>query len=343
MMQKDAFPISEQFSAYLRKFNRDIELPLLYSDLVNYSYSDAVKDKAGKWTHWENAVYAPDQLHSINEGLVKTYQLIKGHCAAAQQAVYHIERIDFCEYGNSVPFRVKIVDSSNGAVDFFYIKLADASRVYGLELEQLLTNNPINFLCHYNTLVEEHIDGVAGDDFLNKSKSFTKIQKKNIAKAFVRFSENCFTRLLGDMRCYNFVVNRLSATDPDQYIIRAIDFDQQCYEGRMSGYFPQLCKENAGYVEMVLTNLSNTEIAQIQRLELTAMADRMASFRRRLMELSYSMVRDELSENYKILLLRSELNDYFKTLQFGACNTMGAIVREQLRQGLRKRFKKQVE
>ena len=339
-MQKDAYPVSEQFGEYLKKFGRDVELPILYSDLINYSYSDALKDKAGKWTHWENAVYAPHQLQTISVGLIKTYQLIKSRCAAVQQAAYHIERIDFCEYGNSVPFRIKIVDSTNGAVDYFYIKLADASRVYGLELEQLLTANPIHFICNNNTLVEEHIEGVAGDEFLQKNKPFTKIQEKNIASAFVRFSESSFIRLLGDMRCYNFVITTLSNNEPDQYIICAIDFDQQCHEGRINCYFPQLCKENEGYVEMVLKNLDNAEIAQIQRIELEATAGRMASFERRLMALSYSLVKDELSENYKVLLLRSELNDYFKTQQFSACNTMGAIVREQLKQSVRMHIKK---
>ena len=57
MMQKDAFPISDQFSTYLKQYGRDIALPILYSDLINYSYADSLKDKAGKWTHWENAVY----------------------------------------------------------------------------------------------------------------------------------------------------------------------------------------------------------------------------------------------------------------------------------------------
>jgi hypothetical protein len=37
------------------------------------------------------------------------------------------------------------------------VKKADASRVYGLELEHLLSPNRLNFLTHGNTLIEEHI------------------------------------------------------------------------------------------------------------------------------------------------------------------------------------------
>ena len=271
--------------------------------------------------------------------MIKTYQLIKNKTASVLQADYQIERIDFCEYGNSIPFRIKIVDSTNGQFDFFYIKLADASRVYGLELEHLLTEHPINFLCHQNTLVEEHIEGIPGDIFLQKNKALTKADEKAIAKAFIRFIASCFLRLLGDMRCYNFVMNSVSENELTRYVIRAIDFDQQCYEGRSSFYFPQLYKENAAYVTMVLKNLDNEEIEQIQKVELAATASRIERVRKQLIELLKSMVQDELSENYKIALLRSELNEYFKTLGFSYCNTMGAIVKEQLKQGLRGHLK----
>ena len=77
IMQKESFPISENLKEYLKQNGRDIELPLLYNDLINYSYADALKDKTGKWTYWENAIYPPDQLELINDGLIKTYQLIK--------------------------------------------------------------------------------------------------------------------------------------------------------------------------------------------------------------------------------------------------------------------------
>ena len=132
---------------------------------------------------------------------------------------------------------------------------------------------------------------------------------------------------------------RLSENELTRYVIRAIDFDQQCYEGRSSFYFPQLYKENAAYVTMVLKNLDNEEIEQIQKVELAATASRIERVRKQLIELLKSMVQDELSENYKIALLRSELNEYFKTLGFSYCNTMGAIVKEQLKQGLRGHLK----
>jgi hypothetical protein len=43
----------------------------------------------------------------------------------------------------------------------FLCKKADASRVYGLELEHILSPDKINFLVYEDTLVEEHIMGIA--------------------------------------------------------------------------------------------------------------------------------------------------------------------------------------
>ena len=37
----------------------------------------SLKDKKGKWTHWENAVYEPHQLQLLNEALIKTYVILK--------------------------------------------------------------------------------------------------------------------------------------------------------------------------------------------------------------------------------------------------------------------------
>ena len=336
MMQKDAFPVNAAFREYLQQYRRDIEIPLHYSDLIMYSHADSLKDVRGKWTHWENAVYEPCQLEFLKAGLIKTYVILKQLSIPAPETQLDIEQIDFCEYGNSIPFRIKIINNHNRQTDFFYIKPADASRLYGLELEHLLTHNPVNFLCHQNTLVEEHIEGVPGDIFLLQNQPFSETEKIALASAFVQFNESCFARLLGDMRSYNFVVNKHSFNSNLHYRIRAIDFDQQCYEGRKNYYLPQFYKENIDYVELVLQNLTEEEIIQHQQVEFAAMAARIAACRRQLMELLNSMLKDDISENYKIQILRNELNDHFRTTRFSGCNTMGAIVKQQLKQLLQK-------
>ena len=351
LMQKDMFPVSISFRKYLENYGREVKLPVLYSDLTNYSHANSLKDKKGKWTHWENAVYEPHQLKELKEGLVATYFLLKKQAKQTARQ-YDIESVDFCDYGNSVPFRIKIADRNNGRRDFFYIKKSDASRVYGLELEHLLTPNPINFLHYKDTLVEEHIEGIPGDVFLQQNPHLTAVEKAAVASAFVQFNERCFARLLGDMRSYNFVVNPFSTNSfipagegkahvsTLQYGIRAIDFDQQCYEGKKALYFPGYYKENTEYVDLVLQQLDPVQIEQKRQNEFDAMASRMITYRKQLIELINSILHDDISENYKIQNLRNELNAHFNTTRFISCKTMGAIVKQQLKQVLQKHVRK---
>jgi len=81
------------------------------------------------------------------------------------------KHLDVCKdrllfFANSNPFRIRIVNKFNDNYDHYYIKQADASRIYGLELEHLLSPNRITYLTHNNTLVEEHIPGIPGDVFI---------------------------------------------------------------------------------------------------------------------------------------------------------------------------------
>ena len=339
LMKKDIFPVSEGLQAYLRHYGRDIKLPIVYKDLLNYRYATSLKDKKGKFTHWENAVYDLKEMEFLKEGLIKTYAILKTEGNLSFIKHLDVERIDFCEFGNSVPFRIRIINKINDNYDHYYIKAADASRIYGLELEHLLSPNRITFLHHKNTLVEEHIPGIPGDLFLQDYMQLPETNKVRIAKEFVKFNERCFARLLGDMRSYNFVVDITPDIEDYQYRLRAIDFDQQCYEGRKNLYLPQFYKENFEYVDLVLKNLSPDVIEQYQTEERTTMAYRVIASRKQLMELLNIMIKDELSENYKVKILREELNEHFKTAYFSKCKTMGSIVKRQLKQMLQKHLK----
>ena len=63
-----------------------------------------------------------------------------------------------------------IINRLNDNYDHFYVKVADASRVYGLELEHILSPNRINNLTDGNTLIEEHIAALPCDLFLQTLK-----------------------------------------------------------------------------------------------------------------------------------------------------------------------------
>jgi hypothetical protein len=311
-------------------------LPVMYKDLLNYRYSTSLKDKHGKLTHWETAVYDLKEMEFLKESLIKTYATLKTEGDLSFTKHLDVERIDFCEFGNSVPFRIRIINKVNDNYDHYYIKVADASRIYGLELEHLLSPNRITFLCHKNTLVEEHIAGIPGDIFLKDYLQLPETNKIRIAKEFVKFNERCFARLLGDMRSYNFVVVITPDVEDYQYRLRAIDFDQQSYEGKKNYYLPQFYKENFEYVDLVLKSLSAEVIAQYQTEERTTMAYRVIASRRKLMELLNIMMKDDLSEFYKVQQLRKELDLHFETNYFSRCRSMGSIVKRQLKQMLQK-------
>ena len=71
----------------------------------------------------------------------------------------------------------------------------------------------------------------------------------------MKFSERCMIRLLGDMRSYNYVIIPIHDFDQVIYKIRAIDFDQQSYEGEFSLYRPQLFKDNEPIIDLVKNKL----------------------------------------------------------------------------------------
>ena len=59
-----------------------------------------------------------------------------------------------------------------------------------------------------------------------------------------------------------------------QYRIRAIDFDQQCYEGRKNLYMPQFFKENNAFVELCKKHLNPKSVQQYQSEERSLIARR---------------------------------------------------------------------
>lgn len=338
LMQKELYPVSDSLQQYLETYRRDIILPINYAELFHYSHTNAIKDANGKPTHWENVLYEKKLLSELKSKLLAVYSLLNPQENISAESL-EIKAIDFCEYANSMPFRITVINTQNDQADFFYIKSADASRIYGLELEQLLSSNRSNFFYHQQTLTEAHIDGVPGDIFLEQSDYLTNEEQLLLAEEFVRFNERCFTRLLGDMRSYNFVVVKNEQASGVSFRIKAIDFDQQCYEGRMNLYLPQFYKENYGYVQMITTLLNNELIEQIRLSESRAMASLAVKNSRRLSELLQVMSKEEISENYKVLSLRKELSTVFHTHRYSKCKTMGALVKQHLKQMLHRHLK----
>jgi hypothetical protein len=330
------FAVYDPLRAYLKNHGREVKLPVSYNDLLRITYSIPLKDKKGKDTLWETVVYDMREWDYIRDGLVKMYAILKTEGDLTFTKHLDVARIDYCSFGNSNPFRIRIVNKFNDNYDHYYIKIADASRIYGLELEHVLSPNRITYLTSQNTLVEEHIPGIPGDVFITNHLNDPFTNKIRLAKEFVKFNERCFVRLLGDMRSYNFVIDITPDIEDFQYRIRAIDFDQQSYEGRRNLYMPQFFKENIDYVDLCIKHLNKESIEQYQTEERTMMAFRVASSRFRLMELLNIMAKDKISAPEKLNQLKGELTAYFQNPAFNKCSSMGQLVKRQLKQTLQK-------
>jgi hypothetical protein len=151
-----------------------------------------------------------------------------------------------------------------------------------------------------------------------------------LAKEFVKFNERCFVRLLGDMRSYNYVVDVTPDFDAVQYRIRAIDFDQQTYEGNKTMYLPQFFKDNNPIVDFVANLLDPKTIRQYQKEERVLIANRIKVSRYRLKDLSDCLENDTISLPEKINQLKHELAEHFSDESFLDCNSMGDILRTRL-------------
>ena len=324
--RKPMYPVNPELMDYLEKNNRLTNIRFYYDDLLRFSDYTPVLDKEGKDTLWLSVYYPELEHDEIEANLNKIYTLLHSDGDVEVLPFLKVDSIHFCTFGNSKPFRIRVRNILNDNYTNFYIKKADASRIYGLELEEILSPNRINFLLYKDTLIEEHILGIPGDVFIDQHlENCNPLEKAQIAKEFVKFNERCMIGLLGDMRSYNYVV--IPAHDFDQvvYRIRAIDFDQQCYEGNLKIYLPQYFKENIKMVELVQEKLKANSIEQYKKEVRSAIAKR-ASTDSRLEHLIAIMKKDTISKPESVEELRSALLKLTYNSQFKRCETMGEIL-----------------
>jgi hypothetical protein len=331
-MRKPSYPVSPRLAGYLARFRRELELPVTYGRLEGFRESLPLADADGRDTLWESVIYAPGEMEALKVDLKYIYALLKVHGDLSVVDHLYVDRIDFCSFGNSLPFRIRIVNSINENPDYFYVKRADASRIYGLELEHLLSPNRLNYVTHGATLVEEHVAGVPGDVFVRRWLENREIKPIRIAKELVKFNERCFIRLLGDMRSYNFVFVLTPDFEGWQVRIRAMDFDQQSFSGRRTFYLPQFFRDNLPLVQFT-TNLLDLKTAyQYQREERTLLLQRAEAAQQRLDILLDAMAGDVIAPEANVLRLRRGLAEHFQADVFLRCESMAAMVRENMRQ-----------
>ena len=194
--KKIVYKIGKPLRKYLMQFEREQKVPLSYTDLTRFTSRISLKDRNGKDTLWDSVYYSNADMAEIYDGLKRIYAFLKiGGDLSVTEHLF-IDRIDLCVYGNTKPFRVRVVNRINDNYDYFYVKVADASRIYGLELEHILSPNNISYIVDGDTLIEDHIVGIPGDMFIKQYLKLMNLNKIRLAKEFVKFNERCFIRLL---------------------------------------------------------------------------------------------------------------------------------------------------
>lgn len=329
--KKQHYHVNGELRHYLKEYDRESSLPVAYDDLLRFKETVPHRDKYGRETLWETVMYDRMMTDELGKGLTMIYSILKSDGDLSVLEHLYVSRIDYCTFGNSNPFRVRIVNQFNDNYDYFYVKKADASRIYGLELEHLLSPNRINYYVDAHTLIEEHIPGIPGNDFIADYLHKPSCNKVRIAKEFVKFNERCFARLLGDMRSYNYVVDVTPDFEDEQYRIRPIDFDQQSYEGKRTMYLPQFFKENNVMVKLCIELMTPETFRQYQNEERTLISHRLKAERSRTHDLLACMKNDTISLPEKEEQLKKELAKYHKDSGFEKCRNMGEIVGRQLK------------
>jgi len=329
--KKPFYPIRPELTTYLKQYNRWVFTPIFYEDLLRFSGSIVVYDENDEDTLWVRVYYSDSERVDIDFNLKKIYALLHSDGNESSVSYLNVDAIDYCTFGNSKPFRIKIRNILNDNFTYFYVKRTDASRVYGLEFEHMLSPHNLNFLVNDTTLIEEHIAGIPGDVFIEDFLAdCTPAQQAQIAKEYVKFNERCMIRLLGDMRAYNYVIIPTHDFDQVIYKIRAIDFDQQSYEGKLKVYRPQFFKENFPMVSVVKDKLTLGSVNQYKIEERSIVAKRVISSGTRLDNLVTIMKLDMLTQPSYLKNLSAEIFKFTKDEAFKNTKSMGDVMEASL-------------
>lgn len=330
--RKIMYGISPPLRQYLYRFDRLREIPNIYNDLTRFTGAVSYEDPRGRETLWLTVMYQPEVIDDLRKGLIRIYSELKiGRDAAALEHEHLlVDRIDFGDFGNSKPFRIRVTNLFNDNSDYFYVKQADASRIYGLELEHILSPNRINYFIKGETLIEEHIAGVPGDAFLRDYLPDPKLNKVRIAKEFTKFTERSFIRLLGDMRSVNYVVDITPDFEEVQYRVRAIDFDQQSYEGNGNIYLAFRFNSNRPITRIAFGVLNRKSIDQYVNEEHSQMTRRAKVENTRLRALLGIMRREQIAPEAHVRRLALELDRMHGSKDFTDCTSMGELTAEHI-------------
>lgn len=120
--KKPTYPITDRLSAYLSKYARNIEIPIFYDDLLRYQGAVTVYDKYGNDSLWIQVYYSEYERQDIEQSLKLMYSILHSDGSDTLLPYLNIDSIDYCTFGNSKPFRIKVRNILNDNYILLYIK-----------------------------------------------------------------------------------------------------------------------------------------------------------------------------------------------------------------------------
>ena len=329
--KKPLYPITNGLNTYLERYRRIRTRGVKYADLTRYDNSITLFDEQGRDTLWSTVFFTDLEQTEVHRALLETYAVLKSYGDMSAVQDLYVDRIDLCLYGNTLPYRARIVNKINENFDYFYIKQVDANRIYGLELEHILSPSRIQYFVNDRTLIEEHIIGIPARDFLRNDVPEKTFDQVRLAKVFVKFNERCFVRLLGDMHAGNFVIDVRRDFEKSHYMVRPIDFDQQSHHWRRDVYEPNKYPNNREFVDLTMHVLSEDNRNQYRLEERAQIANRILVSHGRFNALISVMEKDCITEPTNVERLAEQLAEHYEADAFLRCASMGALVGKSTR------------
>ncbi|MFC2085581.1 hypothetical protein ACFLRO_00040 [Bacteroidota bacterium] len=324
--KKPFYPVGSQLQDYLERYRRIRPGGIQYSDLSRHDNSVTLFDEFGRDTLWSTVFYRGAEQAEVHSALLETYTMLKSYGDTSAADDLYVDRVDLCLYGNTLPFRIRIVNRVNDNFDYFYVKQLDANRIYGLELEHILSPSRIHYYISDRTMIEEHIIGLPARDFVRRDIPEVRFDRVRLAKEFVKFNERCFVRLLGDMHAGNFVVDVRRDFEKSHYLMRPIDFDQQSHHWRRDVYRPSKYPNNQAFVDIMTEVLTDDNQRQYRNEERAQIRNRIQVSHGRFGALLAVMEDDCISEPTNADQLARQLAEYYRTDAFLQCTSMGELV-----------------
>jgi hypothetical protein len=132
------------------------------------------------------------------------------------------------------------------------------------------------------------------------------------------------------MRSVNYVVDITPDFEEVQYRVRAIDFDQQSYEGKGSIYLAFRFRSNRAVTKLAFDVLNRKSIDQYVAEEHAQMARRAKVESSRLRALLGVMRREELAPREHVVTLARELDRMHGSSDYQNCKTMGELTTKHI-------------